>query len=402
MKSFAAVKTSAFLSISLAVTVIPGLSQTPATPPSSVIPASYGRLPLSFEPNRGQIDPSVQFLSHGQGYTLFLRQSEAVFALGGAKGGRADMSHGAALKGVGLGLHSGGAQETRSLSAEARSTEERNTDVVRMKLIGANPQPAVAPEDRQISRSNYFLGNDPTRWRTDVPNYSRVRYSGIYPGIDLVYYGNQRQLEHDFAVAPNAGPTKIVLGMPGAKGVQIDAETGDLIVTVGHSSMRLLKPVTYQETNGSRDLIPSKYKLLAGNKVGFTIGSYNHSRPLIIDPVLVYSTYLGGSGINGQGYPGAGDQGNGIAVDSSGSAYVVGTAYSTDFPVTGSDFQSHNSSALAGHGATVFVAKLNSTGTALLYSTYLRGTGGDSGYGIALDAADNAYITGATNSTDFR
>ena len=388
---------SAFLTASVVASItLTAFAQTPVTTPQVAATASYGKLPLSFEANQGQTDPSVQFLAHGQGYALFLRQSEAVFtlngAMGGAKGGRADVSP-ETLK--------AGKLSVKVRAVEARATEERKADVVRMQLIGGNPQAAVAPEDRQISRSNYFLGSDPTRWRTDIPNYSRIRYSGVYPGIDLVYYGNQRQLEHDFVVAPNANPARIVLGMQGAKGVQIDAGTGDLIVTAGQSKMRLLKPVTYQETNGSRGLIPSSYKLLAGNRVGFTIGSYNHAQPLIIDPVLVYSTYLGGSGINGQGYPGAGDQGNGIAVDSSGGAYVVGTAFSTDFPVTGSAFQSTNNSALAGHGSTVFVAKLNAAGTALLYSTYLGGSGGDSGYGIALDAANHAYITGATHSTDF-
>jgi Chitobiase/beta-hexosaminidase C-terminal domain/Beta-propeller repeat/NHL repeat len=325
-------------------------------PPQHGQPASYGNLPLLFEANQGQTDPSVQAVAHGQGYTLFLRQGEAVFSLrtSGAAG-----------------------------------------SIVRMQLVGANPHAAVAEEVPQITRTNYFFGKDPNQWHTDIPNYSRIRNRSIYEGIDQVYYGNQRRLEHDFVVAPGADPGKIVLALNGAKTLSIDPDTGDLIVNAGSGELRLQKPIAYQQqVNGPRTEIPSSYKLLAGNKVAFTLGRYNRQQPLIIDPVLSYSTYLGGSGNNGNG-----DQGNGIAVDASGDAYIVGTAYSTDFPATTGAYQTQDKASSG--NSTIFVSELNAAGTALLYSTYLGGSGGDFGYGIALDSNNNAYITGATYSTDF-
>jgi hypothetical protein len=183
------------------------------------------------------------------------------------------------------------------------------------------------------------------------------------------------------------------LSFTGEKGLII-AANGDLVLQGEHGSATFHKPVVYQEKDGRRQPVAGSYRLTAKNIVGFALGSYDHTRALVIDPVLVYSTYLGGTGTNGNG-----DQGNAIAVDAAGNAYVVGTTYSTDFPVTGGAFQSQNN---AGAGAgTVFVSKLNSAGTALIYSTYLGGSGGDSGFGIALDAANNAYVTGATYSQDF-
>jgi hypothetical protein len=352
-----------------------------ANPVSAV--TNYGAIPLAFEANRGQTDPSVQFLSHGQGYTLFIREGEAVLALRRAKPTGAIGSSPADPRGI-----------ARPLSSEIE------TSFVQMKLAGANSHAAAHQEDEQVTKTNYFIGSDPAKWRTDIPNYSRVHYTEIYPGIDLVYYGNQRQLEHDFVVGPGADPSRIRLDLMGAKQLRIDAATGDLILKTGAGELRLLKPVTFQESNGKRTWIDSRYKLLAGNRVAFIAGTYNHAQPLVIDPVLVYSTYLGGSGSNYNGRT-VGDQGNGIAVDAAGSAYVVGTTYSANFPMAGRSIQSQNFGVLAGDGGTVFVSKLNAAGTALVYSTYLGGSGGDFGYGIALDSANNAYITGATFSRDF-
>lgn len=199
---------------------------------SSKAMSAYGDLPLGFEANQGQTDASVQFLSHGQGYTLFLKPNEAVFALRRAK---PEAAH---TKADSLATISGKNQPG-----------EFDLQMVRMLLVGANARAEVAREDQQITRTNYFLGNDPSKWRTDIPNFSRIRYQSVYDGIDLVFYGNQRQLEHDFIVAPNANPAHIVLQMQGAKSLRIDQATGDLIITTSgsHSEMRLLKPVTYQE-----------------------------------------------------------------------------------------------------------------------------------------------------------
>jgi len=357
-----------------------GLTTTAQVPANAKVAVNYGQIPLSFEINRGQTEPSVQFLSRGRGYTLFLRQGDVVLALRSAKPAPAGSASPA---------------DSRRFAMPAQG--EIETSFVCMRLVGANLHAAVREEDQQITRTNYFIGNHPAKWRTDVPNFGRVRYSGIYDGIDLVYYGNQSRLEHDFIVAPGADPARIRLALNGAKQMRIDPVTGDLVLHAGNGELRLLKPITYQESNGQRTRVLSSYKLLAKNQIGFQVASYNHAQPLVVDPVLVYSTYLGGSGNSS----GQGDQGNGIAVDSAGNAYIVGTTYSVDFPTTNGAFQLKNRSALAKAGGTVFVSKLNPAGTALVYSTYLGGSGGDFGYAIALDSTDHAYITGATFSRDF-
>lgn len=388
----------AALVVSLALTE-PSLAADQSRPSKQSLGAGhFGRIPLSFEANRGQADPSTLFLSRGQGYTLFLKQGEAVLALRTA---RKVENAAAPLPG----------------SLDALRSAEFNTSLVRVQLIGANPRVVVRNEAEQITHTNYFIGNDPSKWRTGIPNFGRIRYAGIYPGVDLVYYGNQTQLEHDFVVAPGADSSRIRFAVDGASSMRIDSNTGDLILTIGEgavrSELRLLKPATYQKSSGRRTPIVSSYKLLSEGRIGFEVGNYNHAKPLVIDPILVYSTYLGG---NDRGccspYDGQeeGDQGNGIAVDSHGEAYVVGNAYSTNFPVTAGAFQTRNN--VPAGSTTVFVSKINSEGTALVYSTYVGGTGlggpnagdgglGDFGNGIAIDSAGNAYITGQTFSGDF-
>jgi hypothetical protein len=192
-----------------------------------------------------------------------------------------------------------------------------------MKLVGANPEPQVMGLDELPGKVNYFLGNDPTKWRTDVPTYAKVRYKDIYPGVDLVYYGNQRQLEYDFIVAPGADPTAVTLAFQGAEKLDIDAQ-GDLRLRLAGGDLRLHKPRIYQQVNGTRHEIPGGYVLNPkAQVVRFQLGPYDPGQPLIIDPVLSYSTYLGGSG---------------IAVDAAGNAYVTGTTFSTDFPTTPGGF----------------------------------------------------------------
>jgi hypothetical protein len=344
----------------------------------------YGKLPLAFEANHGQADPSVKFLSRGNGYSLFLTDSEAVLALG-----RADCKVSTDANG--------------SLPVGCAATQNS----VRMRLEGARDSyVAKATGEAELpGKVNYFIGNDPAKWHSDLPTYAKVLMSRVYPGIDLVYYGNQRQLEHDFVVAPHADPTRIALSLEGTKQLRIDPATGDLVLSIdGEANLRLLAPVTYQTINGQRTTIPSRYKLLANSSVGFAVGQYNHDQPLVIDPVLVYSTYLGGSGSK-YGYSeetAGGDNGNGIALDSAGNAYIVGVTLSTDFPVTSQAFQKQNSATLSLPGAnSVFVSKLNATGTALIYSTYIGGSNDNEGYGIGIDLAGNAYITGLTYSDDF-
>src|SRR5437660_4007755 len=248
--------------------------------------AAYGKLPLSFEANQGQTGPQVKFLSRGSGYTLFLTPTEAVLTLT-----KAD------------------AHAKRRIPGEATlaELEKHAGTVLRIRLVGANPVPEVAGVGELPGKSNYFVGNDPKKWRANVPTYVKVEYRDVYPGVNLVYYGNQRQLEYDFVVSPGADPKAITLafeGVEGMEGVAIDA-LGDLVLRADGSEVRLRKPFVYQEQNGQRAVIPTRYVLTAQRQVAFEVAAYDATKPLIIDPVLAYSTFLGGGGD---------DFGSGIAV----------------------------------------------------------------------------------------
>ncbi len=346
---------------------------TPQTDPKAQarILGSYGKLPLSFEANHGQTDGRVKFLSRSGGYSLFLTGDEAVLALRGKK-----------AKNTAPKRPTSSPVETRL----AASADRMTGGVLRMKLRNANAAAKVTGVDELPGTSNYFIGNDPAKWRTNVPTYAKVKYEGIYSGIDLVYYGNQRQLEYDFIVAPGADPRRIQFDVRGARRIRQDAQ-GELVFKVGEDEIRWHKPVAYQEKNGTRQEITARYALTNANLVAFEVAKYDPNRPLYIDP-LIYSTYLGGS---------SDDDGYGIAVDSAGNAYVTGQTSSTDFPTT-NPLQPANAG-----GNDVFVAKINPTGSALVYSTYLGGSGNDgNGWGhIAVDSTGNAYVTGWTESTDF-
>ncbi len=242
--------------------------------------------------------------------------------------------------------------------------------------------------DPQSGRSNYLVGRDRSRWRTKVPQFAKVRYEEVYPGIDLVYYGRQRQLEYDFVVQPKADPRRIELEFKGADRLEIDPR-GDLIVDIGKNTVRQHKPVAYQERDGKRQAVQADYVVHGRRRVSFRIGAYDRSRTLIVDPALVYAKYFGGGGLAASWA---------IAVDGSGSAYVTGYTRSADFP-TASPMQS--TYAGGAYNGDAFVAKLNPSGTALLYSTYLGGSDDDVGSGIAVDGAGSAYVTGTAWSTDF-
>jgi hypothetical protein len=255
-----------------------------------------------------------------------------------------------------------------------------------MSLVGASPAPEMDASELQPGVSNYFFGNDPSKWRTNVPHYSRIRYRDVYPGIDLVFYGSGTSLEYDFVVRPGADPSRIRLAYHGTGPLTVD-RGGDLVAVAGGSELRLRKPVVYQEISGERVPVTSSYEVAGGaHQARVKLGAYDTTRAVVIDPTLSYSTYLGGT---------ASDQANGIAVDSSGSAYITGSANSLDFPLA-APMQGTNPGA-----PDVFVAKLNPAGTALVYSTYIGGTGSDSSSGIALDSSGNAYVTGTTASADF-
>jgi hypothetical protein len=345
-----------------------GIAAPPATPERRA--ESYGKLPLSFEVNQGQTDRQVKFLSRGRGYALFLTGDEAVLTL-------------------------------QTAGEKVPGSPE---SVLRMRLVGANANATVTGGDELPGKTNYFVGNDPRKWSTDVPNYAQVKYQNSYPGVDLVYYGNQGgQLEYDFVVAPGADPSVIALdvaaGLPRHRlgknrGIMAPlqiASGGDLVVKIDSGEIRFHKPVVYQPAmhDGQRTALQGQYILQGRNRVGFKVSSYDHTKPLVIDPVLSYSTFLGGSGA---------DQGTGIAVDSLGNAYVTGSTGSANFPgATSSPLQN----SLGGTAGNAFVTKINAAGTALIYSTYLGGSGGDFAYAIALDPLGNVYVTGSTSSTNF-
>jgi len=335
----------------------------PATSPGAAVDFS---LPLSFEANQGQTDPHVNFLSRGSAYTLFLTSGEAVLSL------RPDEKHDAGA-------------------------------VLWMRLLGAKKHLPVHGRDELAGKTNYFIGRDPSKWHTNVPTYGKVEYRDVYPGVDLVYYGNQGQLEYDFVLTPGADPNSIAIQFDGAA-AEIDS-TGDLAVRTGGVSVRFRRPVAYQltpntERNGGKKkrFVGSRFVLREPNIASFELSSYDRSRPVVIDPVLVYSTYLGGS------FP---DNPFAVAVDSTGAAYVTGLTCSADFPVTAGVYQrSHEGSggdcpSYQNSFEDAFVTKFNRDGTALVYSTYIGGSASDRGSDIAVDSSGNAYIAGQTQSFDY-
>ena len=260
---------------------------------------------------------------------------------------------------------------------------------MRLKLVDANQNAAVTGASELPGKSNYFVGNDPHKWRTNVPNYARVKYEGVYPGVDLVFYGNQRQLEHDFVIAPGGDTSQIRLRLEGSKKMSLDGE-GNLDIAVEGGEVRLQKPLIYQEGSGRRREIAGGYVLKGTREVAFKVGAYDPTKSLVIDPTLAYSTYLGGSSSDG---------GNGIAVDSSRDAYVTGYATSDNFPTTADAFQIAKE--FCSVCSNAFITKLNPNGSALVYSTFLGGDGDDIGRGIAVDSWGNASVTGSTTSGDF-
>ena len=349
------------LAFCLCLTALPLAAQ--GNPPSSARAiGGYGNLPLSFEANQGQSDPQVKFVSRGVGYSLFLTSDEAVLA-----------------------LREGSGQEPGLPGAKSRTSPEKTarekSAVLRIRLLGATARTEVTGQDELPGKSNYFIGNDPENWHTDVPQFAKVRYSNVYPGVDLLYYGHQRELEYDFVLQPGADPAQIRMGIEGATRLRLNH--GELVLTNAGGDVHLRRPHIYQRASGVKQEVRGRYVITNKNEVGFEIAAYDRRRALVIDPVLAYSTVLGGSGT---------DKGNGIAVDSVGNAYVTGSTTSVDFPTL---------HPIRATPAGIFVTKFNADGSALVYSTYLGGSGSDVGVGIAVDAAGNAYLTGRTSSYDF-
>jgi hypothetical protein len=343
---------------------------------------AYGELPLAFEANQGQTAADVRFLSRGDSYSLFLTGQEAVLALRKS-------------------VPNAGPRFDRTKLSNVRSRSRRGEElaVLRMRLDGANPNATVAGVNRMATRVNYFIGNDAKKWRTDIPVYSQVKYQEVYPGVDLLFYGSQRRLEYDFLVAPGADVKAIALDIQGANKLGIDPH-GNLLMKVAGGEVELQKPVIYQEVKGERREIAGNYAIANHHEVSFSISNYDRTLPLTIDPVLNYVTYLGGSGNLG-GF--VGDEAFGIALDSAGDAYVAGHTASTDFPQQNPEAPTPPTDIAA--VGTAFISELNPTGTQLLYSTYLGGSGeantGDEAQAIAVDGSGNIYATGFTGSPDF-
>jgi hypothetical protein len=336
--------------------------------------SAYDRLPLSFEANAGQADAQVKFLARSRGCTLWLTGTEAVLRLRSAgkewkKGAKGEVAgH----------PHTPTPPYSHTTSAKAAS------GILRMRLSGSNADASVEGAEPLPGRTNYFIGTDPSRWRAGIKTFAKVRYEEVYPGTDLVYYGTQGQLEYDFVLQPHADPARVQFRLEGAQQVKTDAR-GDLTLFVGRLPVRQQKPVAYQEVKGVRKEVAASYRLLGGTQIGFRLAAYDRSRPLVIDPIIKYSTYLGGN---------AADEGQDITVGTDGSAYVTGQTDS-------SNFLAQNPSQGDKGSTDAFVARLNPAGTALLYSTYLGGAGSDTGAGIALGITDEAYVTGTTDSRDF-
>jgi hypothetical protein len=352
--------------------VAPTANALPPAPKMTAAQAreAYGKTPLYFEQNQGQVDSQVNFLTRAGGATIFLTPTEAVIVRSMPS---QDSSKTTASK-------------LRDTGAQIAAEPQAQMAVLRMQLAGANPQPAVVGLDKQEGIVNYFVGNDPAQWHADIPTYARVQYSEVYPGVDMIYYGDGLQMEYDFVVQPGADANRVSLKFVGADDLHVDAN-GDLVIRTAAGEVRQPKPSIYQDAEGARQQIQGSYLIKDNGEVGFSLGAHDASKPLVIDPVLAYSTYLGGSGQ---------ENGRGIKVDAAGNAYVTGRTASTNFP-TANAIQ-----ATYGGGVNdAFVTKLNAAGSALVYTTYLGGSGGDNSSGIVVDAAGNAYVAGFTNSANF-
>jgi hypothetical protein len=308
-----------------------------------------GDTPLFFEANRGQVGNSAQFLTRGRDSQFLISPTQAQMVLRKAEG----------------------------------------LATVRMQFMGANPQAQIRGEAELPGKINYLTGNDPARWQTGVATFARVRVAEIYPGIGLVYYGNQQQLEYDFEIAPGANPDAIRIHFDGVDAITLNAQ-GGLVLTLSGGEIRQLKPVFCQTVNGARREISGGYQLLDGHTISFVVGSYDHSLPLVIDPLLYYSTYFGGK---------YGDTAWSVKLDANGFVYVAGATLSPQFLTnTPGAYQTNSGGSQTGDA---FVAKFDNLGETLIYFTYLGGSGDDAAYGLAVDTNGDAYIAGVTDSTNF-
>lgn len=305
--------------------------------------AALGKLPLYFEPNQGQADPAVRYISRGGGFTTLLTGQEAIFS-----------------------------------NSSLRTP-------LRLEFVNAQNSKEVEAQEKLPGISNYFYGKDPSKWTTDVPHYAKVRFRNVYPGVDVVFYNGEQRLEYDLVVAPGSDPSVIALRWQGADGMRLD-KSGDLVLMTSAGEIRQRRPVVYQEIDGQKVAVQASYLMKDSGRVGFELAQWDRKQPLVIDPQIFYSTFVGGSGAEDIG---------GIAADPSGAIYLTGGTASVDLPLSNA-FQT-----AYGDRGDAFVSKLAIGGGALVYSTYLGGEFLDQAYGIAADSAGNAYVTGLTGSFGF-
>ncbi|HLX37698.1 MAG TPA: SBBP repeat-containing protein, partial [Candidatus Binataceae bacterium] len=356
------IRTAPALVLAMVAVMLLAIRESP--PPTRIaLSHTYGNLPMRFEANVGQAGSPARFIARGNGYAVSLTPREAIMTLG-----------------------------------RPAHKASRTGEVLRIELVDSNPHARVEGMDPLAGKVNYFIGNDPNKWRHDIPTYARVRYRAVYPGVDLIYHGTDaHQLEYDFAVAPETRPDVIALRFDGASNLTI-ARDGDLHARLADGGEVIHRaPHAYQVRANGRQAVRIRWILAGTDAARFAIDDYDRRRALYIDPALAYSTYLGGSGNPNVG---EGDLGAAIAIDTAGDAYITGTTFSTDFPTT-SGALATSSGATQNGSSTVFVSKLDPTGTTLMYSTYLGGSLGSGGSGIAVDTSGIAYVTGATAANDF-
>ena len=349
----------------------PDLSFLPPTSHETGAVPDYGTLPLTFVPNTGQTDPSVRFHASWDGGTLFFTPREVVLALPTENSSTGD----------------------QKLVPSDMHVLAPDSSVVRLSFDGSNQVPVVRAMEELSGRVNYLVGKDPSRWRTDLPTYGGIEYQQLYPGVDLVYTGIGRTLKGTYAVAPAANPAVIRWRYVGATGVTRDARTGDLAITLpSNATLTERAPTAWQVIGNERVPVAVQFDVASDASVGFTLGAYDVSQPLTIDPFLSYSTLIGGGGA---------DEGRDVAVDQAGNAYITGSTLSAEFPGAGPPQAQYRGPTTAANFGDAFVAKLNPSGTGLVYATYLGGGLQDVADAITVDGAGNVYITGSTESTDF-
>lgn len=393
------------------------------------IRAGFGALPLAFEANQGQTDPQVKYIARGSGYTAFLTGNETRFVVTSA-------------------------HAARKLASRKTANEKIESAAIDMRLVGASSEPAIIAGNQVPGVINYYVGNDQSKWQLGVKQYANVSYRGVYPGVNMSFHAQQRQMEFDFIVSHGTDPAVIGMAFSGARKLATDA-SGNLVLSSAAGDVVLHKPVAYQEKDGKRELVDAAFQLESENEVTFRLGSYDRDRELVIDPSLSYATYLGGldedeafgialdasgntyitgqtnsvtfngkaagptfnvfltklnaagtafaytdilaasgTGVNCSSSGTGSCSGNAVAVDGSGNAYVAGSA-TAGFP-TLSAFQT----TFGGGASDGFVLKVNTSGT-LVYSTYLGGSNSDTANAIAVDGSGNAYVVGETHSTNF-